>query len=581
MRLKKKSKGSFVGLAGCFGVLGLLAVAMLCPVQNSNVNAADDVTQNVATDTTVFVKSVVAVSLQSAADVEVIPKSNLGTSSSTAKMTVSTNNSSGYSVFMKTGDGTSNLKATDASNSAVIPAVSGEKTLANFGTTGWGYNLSTADPTPSTTFKAVPGSETQITRSENANVRDTYNLTFGAAVGTDLPAGSYSNSVVLSVVANPLTITNLTQLTYMQDMTWDICNNTSAVNTTKQLIDTRDGKSYYVTKLKDGNCWMTQNLDLDITTAGLKAADTDLITDWTNKQTGNGIVIGTKDSPTIVDVTDKDGKTTQVSVPSNSAQSADEYVPTKTQTTVPAAVSNPSQVTTYSWDFGKWVLATPTLGSSCGDVTDIAECVKVGFVNVEGWEPTFQARTLAAGESFTLPNGGPTVGAGQTIAVDSVAKTYDPHYLIGNYYQFNAATAGSGGAIADANAEASICPKGWKLPTSGTQNNTANDSFYNLLVNYGLTSSVTGSAGGVNYNIATTPLYFVRSGFIHLYGKSFFKHGGDYGEIWSTLASSKYVTGSTMPSAYYFEFKITDVYPTRGPNERWLSFPLRCLARRS
>ena len=70
MRLKKKSKGSFVGLAGCFGVLGLLAVAMLCPVQNSNVNAADDVTQNVATDTTVFVKSVVSVSLQSAVDVD-------------------------------------------------------------------------------------------------------------------------------------------------------------------------------------------------------------------------------------------------------------------------------------------------------------------------------------------------------------------------------------------------------------------------------------------------------------------------------------------------------------------------------
>ena len=75
-------------------------------------------------------------------------------------------------------------------------------------------------------------------------------------------------------------------------------------------------------------------------------------------------------------------------------------------------------------------------------------------------------------------------------------------------------TAGSGGAIADANAEASICPKGWKLPTSGTQNNNANDSFYNLLKNYGLTSSVQGSSDGVNYNIATTPLYFVRSGWV-------------------------------------------------------------------
>lgn len=30
------------------------------------------------------------------------------------------------------------------------------------------------------------------------------------------------------------------------------------------LTDTRDNKKYWVTKLKDGNCWMTQNLDYDI-----------------------------------------------------------------------------------------------------------------------------------------------------------------------------------------------------------------------------------------------------------------------------------------------------------------------------
>ena len=51
----------------------------------------------------------------------------------------------------------------------------------------------------------------------------------------------------------------LMNIKYMQQMSDQICTNTKE-NKTKQLIDIRDGKSYWVTKLKDGNCWMTQNL---------------------------------------------------------------------------------------------------------------------------------------------------------------------------------------------------------------------------------------------------------------------------------------------------------------------------------
>lgn len=48
----------------------------------------------------------------------------------------------------------------------------------------------------------------------------------------------------------------------MQEMTADICA-VSQEGDSKQLIDERDGKKYWVTKLKDGQCWMTQNLDYD------------------------------------------------------------------------------------------------------------------------------------------------------------------------------------------------------------------------------------------------------------------------------------------------------------------------------
>ena len=85
-------------------------------------------------------------------------------------------------------------------------------------------------------------------------------MTFGAFVNTELPGGAYSNRVVVSAVVNPAYVPSLSQIDNMQEMTAEICQ-ASTENETKRLTDTRDGKKYWVTKLADGNCWMTQNLD--------------------------------------------------------------------------------------------------------------------------------------------------------------------------------------------------------------------------------------------------------------------------------------------------------------------------------
>ena len=54
---------------------------------------------------------------------------------------------------------------------------------------------------------------------------------------------------------------DMTSIESMQQMTSEICAAT-AVGTSKNLTDTRDSNVYSVKKLKDGNCWMTQNLRL-------------------------------------------------------------------------------------------------------------------------------------------------------------------------------------------------------------------------------------------------------------------------------------------------------------------------------
>lgn len=48
-----------------------------------------------------------------------------------------------------------------------------------------------------------------------------------------------------------------------------------------QLTDSRDGKTYWG-ELTDGNCWMTQNLDFDITAGEiLTPNDTNIPSNWT------------------------------------------------------------------------------------------------------------------------------------------------------------------------------------------------------------------------------------------------------------------------------------------------------------
>ena len=69
----------------------------------------------------------------------------------------------------------------------------------------------------------------------------------------------------------------------MQEMTPEICSETTTPDIRyanvpeATLIDSRDGKSYIVRKLADGQCWMSQNLDLDLdSTKTYTSADTDI-----------------------------------------------------------------------------------------------------------------------------------------------------------------------------------------------------------------------------------------------------------------------------------------------------------------
>ncbi len=92
-------------------------------------------------------------------------------------------------------------------------------------------------------------------------------------------------------------------------------------------------------------------------------------------------------------------------------------------------------------------------------------------------------RTISYADS-DITSGSFTVPASSVVGFNN--DTRSNAYISGNtgYYTWCAATAGS--CSSSGEATASICPKGWKLPTGGTSGNT---DFYNLFKNMNLTIS--------------------------------------------------------------------------------------------
>ena len=135
------------------------------------------------------VNPVISISLQNALNVDVLPTEDGTFRSNTAALSVSTNNETGYSLYMATGNGKNTLTSQNPSISNVISAVnSGDNgvTSANFTNNTWGYNLSQDSVSDTTAYKAVPTAtgDTALIYTESPTEADTYNLTFGTKVDT-------------------------------------------------------------------------------------------------------------------------------------------------------------------------------------------------------------------------------------------------------------------------------------------------------------------------------------------------------------------------------------------------------------
>lgn len=483
-----------LGLLSTCAALGVLSALAILPAAENSARAAEN-----TASISVNAKPMLSISGATDVDMTITPSMSATFSSSSTTLGVKTNNPTGYAVYVNTKNNQPTL-AHESSSTTInaIAATTDGITSANFAANTWGFAIGNVAPSATTLYKPVPGaiSEPTVTTATIAT-NDTYHLAFGAAVDTTIPSGNYSNTVIVSVIANPIPVV-MSEISTMQEMTTAFCTDVDE-GSSAQLTDTRDGKTYWATKLKDGKCWMTQNLALDLSTSTtLTSADTNLPDN----------------------VTFTPGYNTEKDTTTSSNNNAD----------------------TRSWSYhnGKIVLNKPNSGSYYSSWSDT---MPMNYVtDVSGMTPDY----VATGTGTDLD------------PIDEANNKYDAHYLIGNYYQFNAATAGTGAAAtaSGANATGSICPKGWRLPTSGG----TSGEFQKLMTAYGMTNSTVNA-------LSESPLYFVRGGYVNSGDVGYVGNSGYY---WSS-------TSTSATNAYYLHFYSGYLYPSFN-GRRYRGSSVRCVA---
>ena len=141
----------------------------------------------------------------------------------------------------------------------------------------WGFSLEKTEDAATAVWSAMPSAGTGLAILKNTQTAtakdDTTNVYYGVNANTDLPLGKYSTVINYVAVANNPVI-------YMQDVA-TVKAELTEVGDTMEAVDMRDNKTYWVTKMADGNIWMAQNLDLDLdSTKTYTSEDTDVSTTW-------------------------------------------------------------------------------------------------------------------------------------------------------------------------------------------------------------------------------------------------------------------------------------------------------------
>ena len=227
----------------------------------------------------------------------------------------------------------------------------------------------------------------------------------------------------------------------MQDMTPEICASVTAMHDDYEALDLRDDKLYHITKLQDGNCWMTENLDYNLPATAITSETTDLTQYGTLRY-----------------------------------DSSHGY-------------SQDANTGIISWTPACATLDPSTISTSTGQATGWDYC------NRNMGDHNYAPSSLDLGEWYVNTQTNNCFYWREGVTCDDIAttpftNTNGTHGSIGNLYNYAAAVASndtndfvlvSNDATEFPYETNSICPKGWRLPVAvrnGESTNPKNEAAY-------------------------------------------------------------------------------------------------------
>ena len=221
-----------------------------------------------------------------------------GTTSDSNSVTVTVSSNTPYGYVLSAGVGSNDAaspyyNSSDLvhDNSAISNVFSSVDTSASLQTLDtdntWGYSTSTDGGTSWSTYSGLSSTVTKPLLDISAAAQpSTIDFKIAARSATTQASGTYNNVITFYAVGKPAPLV-IDDLEYMQEFKnlaetdRESIFNSMPTNTQYTLKDIRDGKNYYISKMKDGKIWMTQNLDLELDSSKTYTpADTDVSANW-------------------------------------------------------------------------------------------------------------------------------------------------------------------------------------------------------------------------------------------------------------------------------------------------------------
>ena len=217
----------------------------------------------------------------------VIPELTSGSSSDSNEVTVSVSTNTGYGYYLSatagTKTGNTSLNNTLDSSYKFTNLTANAPSLSAMPDNSWGYSYSTDNGTTwvsgdvgsaMTGYNGLPldnddsgATGIKLVSTDSFTSSSSIKFKIGAKSAPTQAAGTYTNTVNFYAVANtgPATIANSATMQEVDSKAAGGCPDNLTTDQAYEITDSRDGTIYHVARLADGNCWLLDNIALDLT----------------------------------------------------------------------------------------------------------------------------------------------------------------------------------------------------------------------------------------------------------------------------------------------------------------------------